>query len=79
VCVLPGILGFVKSTHFSKIQNNMNKFFIIREIYYFKYFSQFNIQQTSRKFHSLSILFLLYIVSFYFEHTLCFIKVWDLK
>jgi hypothetical protein len=76
VCVSAGRSGYLSYTYLWKIGNDVNKFFIIRAKFSFKYSSQFNIQQIARKFHSLSIPLLIYIVSFYSENKLYFRKAW---
>ena len=76
VCVRASTLGYVIWTYFSKFGNNVNRFFIIRVKFYFKYFSQFNTKHSARKFHSLWIPLLLYAVSFNFENKFSFRKVW---
>jgi len=70
VCVCARIgWGYVRYTYFSKIRNDVNTFFIIRAKFCFKYFSQYNIQQSACKFNSLWIPFF-YIVLFYIEYKL---------
>ena len=39
VCTRASMLRYVRQNCFSKIWNNVNKFFIIRAKFYFKYFS----------------------------------------
>jgi hypothetical protein len=79
VCVRAGRLGCVRWSYFSKIGDNINKFFIVLAEFYFKYFSQFKTEQSARKFHSLSIHLLSHIVSFYSENKLYFRKFCDLN